>query len=213
MRLTRKAATMFPLLAILWLGAAITKADTIVLSSQGTFTADNARPQFTFSLLTASTLNFRTYSYGGGVNAQGSVIAPGGFDPILTLFDADGNFIREFVNPLGPGDISELFTLDEGDYVLVLTQFDNFAVGNLADGFLYDSDPEFTGRFVIAGSGAHAPFVDVNGNQRNGHYAFDVTVQGGSPQTVPEPTTLLLLATGMVGASLRARKRRKVCKS
>ena len=212
MTLTRKTALLLTLLAMLWLTAPEAKADAIVLSSQGTFNADNDCPQFTFSLLTASTLNFSTYSYNGGINAQGAFIAPGGFDPILTLFDASGNFIREFVNPVGPGDISELFTLDAGDYTLVFTQFDNFALGNLADGFIHDGDPTFTDRFVIAGSGAHAPFVDVNGNQRNGNYAFDVTAKG-EPQAVPEPATLLLLATGMFGVSVVARKRRKVTKS
>jgi PEP-CTERM motif len=213
MTLTRKTALMLTFFSVLCLTSITAKADTIVLSSQGTFNADNDRPQFTFSLLTASTLTFSTSSYNGGFNAQGAFIAPGGFDPILTLFDAGGNFIREFVNPLGPGDILEMFTLDAGDYILVITQFDNFAPGNLADGFIHDSDPAFTSRFVISGTGASAPFVDVNGNQRNGNYAFDVTAQGGPPQAIPEPATLLLLTTGMIGAGIMARKRRKVAKS
>lgn len=179
MTLTGKKVLVLTFLFVVCLAAPSAKADTIVLSSQGTFGTDNDRPQFAFSLLTASTLNFSTYSYNGGLNAQGAFIAPGGFDPILTLFDADGNYIHEFVNPTAPGDISELFTLDAGDYILVITQFDNFAPGNLSDGFIYDGDPTFTGRFVIGGSGANAPFVDVNGNQRNGNYAFDVTARGG----------------------------------
>jgi PEP-CTERM motif len=213
MMFIRKTALLLTFLSVLWLAAPAAKADTIVLSSQGTFIADNDRPEFTFSLLTTSTLTFSTYSYNGGTNAQGMFISPGGFDPILTLFDADGIFIREFVNPTGPGDISEMFMLDIGNYTLVITQFDNFAVGNLADGFIYDGDPAFTSRFAAGGGGAHAPFVDVNGNQRNGNYAFDVTIQGGSPEPVPEPATLLLLATGIVGASSVALKRRKATKN
>ena len=75
----------------------------------------------------------------------------------MTLFGADGSFIREFVNPSGPGDISELFILDAGDYTLVLTQFNNFAPGNLADGFLQDSDPEFTSTSSSQGLPAQEP--------------------------------------------------------
>lgn len=114
MTFTRKALALITLLAAFWIAAPDARADSIVLSSQGVFSADNGRPQFTFSLTEASILNFRTYSYGGGVNAQGVFVAPGGFDPILTLFDSGGNFMREFTNSTGPGDISALLALGPG---------------------------------------------------------------------------------------------------
>ncbi len=40
----------------------------------------------TFSLSSSSTLTVQTWGFGGGTNAAGTVIAPGGFDPLVALF-------------------------------------------------------------------------------------------------------------------------------
>ena len=35
----------------------------------------------------------RTWGYAGGTNINGSLISPGGFDPILSVFDATGGLL------------------------------------------------------------------------------------------------------------------------
>jgi hypothetical protein len=41
----------------------------------------------------SSTVQAITFSYGGGTNGNGMAIAPGGFEPYLSLFDASGNLL------------------------------------------------------------------------------------------------------------------------
>ncbi|MCU1382781.1 MAG: sorting protein [Acidobacteria bacterium] len=44
----------------------------------------------TFSLASASDVLIQTWSFGGGVNAQGDLISTGGFDPLIALFAGTG---------------------------------------------------------------------------------------------------------------------------
>jgi hypothetical protein len=48
----------------------------------------------TFHVGTASTMTATTFSYGGGANGAGAIIADAGFEPYLSLFDATGNFLN-----------------------------------------------------------------------------------------------------------------------
>ena len=61
-------------------------------SFTGTFSQDDQLQVFLFTAPSASTL-LRTWSYAGGTNAAGQVILPGGFDPILSVFDATGGLL------------------------------------------------------------------------------------------------------------------------
>ena len=147
---------------------------------------------FNFSVGAPSTVTLRSYSYSGGTMADGTVIADGGFDPILALFDSTGAFIDDDDDG-GPGyDVLLTRALDPGNYTVAVTAYSNFAIPpNLSEGF--DGGGSFGGR--------------------TNFWAFDIlnvsqaTQVGGA---VPEPATwaMMLFGFGATGVALR-RQRRK----
>jgi hypothetical protein len=140
-----------------------------------------------FHVNSESNMKAVTFSYGGGTNGNGMVIAPNGFEPYLSLFDDGGNFIAStFFGTTCPAgaqtnpDTGSCFDvaldggiLAAGDYKVAISAFENmsfaenFGSGTLADGF--------TGLGNLAeGEGLH--------------YAFDITLEPSSPPSpVPEP--------------------------
>jgi hypothetical protein len=56
----------------------------------GTLASPESDAAFTFTLTSASTVTFQTWGFGGGTNASGQTIAPGGFDPLIALFSGVG---------------------------------------------------------------------------------------------------------------------------
>jgi hypothetical protein len=182
--------------ALLTSGTAASAAD---FSYTGSLPNANAVQFFNFSVGTDSTVTLRSYSYAGGTNAAGQVIARGGFDPILALFDSSGVLIGQ--NDDGglnvPADINgnryDVFLsrlLGPGNYTVSVAAFSNFALGpNLSNGF------QGTGSF----------------NGRTNAWAFDILNVNSAAQVgaVPEPGTwaLMLIGFGAVGASLRRRRR------
>jgi len=165
---------------------------------------------FNFTVGVPSLVTLRTYSYAGGTNAAGQVIARGGFDPILSLYDGSG--VRVGQNDDGGSPLVAIdavsgrawdtfFTanLVAGSYTVAVSEFDNFGPANLA-GF-------FPGSSSVG-------FADVSGvanNPRNGHWAFDVLNVGAATQVggvVPEPATwgLMILGMGGIGAVIRRRR-------
>jgi hypothetical protein len=91
--------------------------------------------------------------------------------------------------------------LPAGNYLAVLTQDDNSPFGPfLSDGFLRDGEGDFTGPNYLGTLGS---FVLVTGDQRDGHWAVDISVPGNP---IPEPGTLALLAGGLA-ALARIRRR------
>ena len=75
-------------------------------SFAGSFTNDNDVQFFTFSLFSPNTVTLQTWGYGGGTNAAGQSIAPGGFESILQVYDAlnarlrDRRFILVQIQPV-----------------------------------------------------------------------------------------------------------------
>jgi len=132
----------------------------------------------------------------------------GGFDPILTLFAADGTKLASndddlSVDPPNPDSVLSVNLL-AGAYTLALTQWDNFAVGpKLSDGFQNDSDPNFTAN---NGCFAGTYFCDFAGHQRTGNWAVHIEGEGFAT-LVPVPATLPLLASGIGGLVLFFRRR------
>jgi hypothetical protein len=174
------------------------------VSYTGTFSDDDQEQVFSFTLGAPGTVTLRTLGYAGGVNGNSTVILSGGFDPILSLFDATGSLIALNDDDLGAAvdpvtgngfdaSISGLLAADQ--YTLVLTEADNLPVGpTLADGFTRTGQGNFTGPEF---AGIPGSFWDATPAQRNGNWAVDLV--GVTVSTVPEPATLFTFGTSCFG--------------
>ncbi|MGB7413293.1 MAG: DVUA0089 family protein, partial [Thermosynechococcaceae cyanobacterium] len=104
------------------------------LSFSGRFTADDDVSLFNFDIANQSRVTLQSFSYGGGTLDDGTAVAAGGFDPVLTLFSSNGNFLdlnddSGFGQPdpvTGAAYDSGLSSiLDPGRYTVAITQFAN----------------------------------------------------------------------------------------
>jgi hypothetical protein len=153
---------------------ALSNADDIRSVS---FTSDGSSP-----------IAFKSYGYAGGTNAAGTVIAAGGFDPILTLFDTADNYIEEQNGaPNGSPDFNFSRTLSAGNYRAVISTFPNF--------FNFSANPNFIAGYPGGG--------DLNGQSLK--YAFDIVTT--NPTAVPEPFTVI---GTLVGGTAVVRMRKKL---
>lgn len=180
-------------------GAATTiKADSFTFN--GTFTRDDEVQFFDFSVVTASLVTARTLS-----------AARGGFDPVLSLFDASGLLIDsndDVAGAAAPDALLEVL-LQPGRYQLGLSQYDNFARGPyLSDGFLREGEAAFTREFAAA-AGATGLFYDANGYGRGASFELEIGNVAEAVTAVPEPATLLLTGTGLAGIGATIRKKRR----
>jgi hypothetical protein len=201
-----KTATILGCVAILaTLGCP--SANATDFSFTGTFSDPNTVQPFFFSVGGASDVTLLTYSYAGGTNSAGQVIARGGFDPILSLFrvsdglligeNDDGPFGTRPIDPVTgePYDTFLTAHLDPGNYEVTIQLYDNFANGpTLSDGF--------------KGS-AYNGFIDFTGNPRDGHWAFDIlNVDTAVQASVPEPSTWAMMILGFCGLGFMAYRRK-----
>jgi hypothetical protein len=180
-------------------------------SYSGTFARDDNMLILPITLGGPGTLTLRTLGYAGGVTSAGSAIRPGGFDPIVSLFNASSGALIGLSDdgigvPADPGGTGEAFdslltmALAAGTYDVVLTEYDNFPNGlRLSDGFSEAGQGNFTSAFGCAA----ARFCDSDGNSRTSTWALDII--GAS--SVPEPATLGLLAIGLITLRLCKRDR------
>lgn len=186
-------------------------------NASGTFDSSDSFI-LSLSLSAVSNVTLQTYGFGGGVNAAGATIAPGGTDPFVGLFSGTGNgavFINgtsldltnytsgcppaNTVSDFGDttcGDVTLSFNnLTAGTYTVLLSDGQYIpcaAVGcgtTLGDGAL-----DFTG-------GQFCNIVDGNTEtpcpNDSGAYALDVTTAAAT--TTLEPSSLLLIAMGLLG--------------
>lgn len=179
----------------------------------GNFSQDDNLRLFSFSLSAPSTVTLVSRSYAGGTLANGTPISAGGFDVVLSLFDAAGAQLG--VNDdagstsCGPATIATdpitgaLYdsclsqALGAGAYQVALTQYSNFPVGPLlSDGFSLAGLGNFT-------ACAAAPaFCDATGSARSSAWALDI-LNVDSASTVP-PTTPVSApgVLGLIGSAL-----------
>jgi hypothetical protein len=197
------------IVAVAFLLTALASAGPIT-SVQGFLADPNNQNQVVFNydpFVDGSILNIQSWGYGGssgapgGVNLSGNVISAGGFDPIATLFFGTGataTFVAANDDGLcPPGSLApncydpslNLTGLSAGSYTLVITAFSNFAVADQ------------TGETLGLGFSGGGSF---DGRTAN----FAVDVQATDPTAVPEPTTFVLLSSGLLALGwFRSRKR------
>lgn len=217
--------TSFPrfnrfILAAGFIGLSAELASATDFSFQGVFNTDDQVQFFTFSLVSTATVTALTYSYAGGTNSASTVIPAGGFDPILTVFDATG--VETSTNNdggcslVGTGaggclDSYDQVSLSAGTYTLALTENDNTAIGpNLSNGFSEAGNGDFTGPDFGCSNGV---FCDAAGDNQNGNWAVDIlNVATATPGSgVPEPGTIWLLSISLASAfAVSLYRRRKI---
>lgn len=191
---------------------------------QGTIRADDAVELFDLTISTAGSVDLRSYGYAGGTTSTGIVVPSGGFETILTLFNSSGNLLNENDDGAGvatdpstglAGDSRITATLNPGRYILALTQYDNFARGRLAEGFVETGHTNFTSdpNFATGGPCPSNLFRDISGATgrcRNGNWALDFAGVGAVTPVVPVPepsTAALLLLSSLALVSAAARKK------
>lgn len=199
----------------------------------GGFSADDDVQLFNFTTDGASLSLIVSYGYAGGANAAGAIIGPGGFDTLLTLFNAstgeaierndDGSQLCfNVADSLGAGiesgnfdpgtgdrfDACSIQLLAAGSYTVAITQYSNDVLNNnLANGFENEGQGNFTSAFGCS----NGVFCDVNASNRSSAWAIDflnVTSVERLPQ-VPVPQTLALFGLALMGIVLTARARGK----
>jgi hypothetical protein len=96
------------LTAAICLLSATARGQISSLSYTGTLASPQSAFQVTFTLSAPDTVTFRTWSFGGGINAGGQAIPAGGFDPLITLFEGPAAsaiiYLDSSGNPLANAD-------------------------------------------------------------------------------------------------------------
>lgn len=202
-------------------------------SFTGAFSQDDQLQIFLFTAPTVDTL-VRTWSYAGGTNAAGTVIPAGGFDPVLSVFDATGGLTSSSPlvafnddGPTCPTNSPECVSTDPAtglaaDSLLALNGLDpghTYAVV-LSESFNYPNGSDFGSGFSQAGTGnftavffpcGGTAFCDAGLNQRDGNWAVDITGVGTAVNTsVPEPGSILLLTAGLACLAILRRNGKQV---
>jgi hypothetical protein len=77
-------------------GGTVAHAD--IMSYTGTLSSPEDTVEFVLTLAAAGTVDLQTYGFGGGTNAAGTVILPGGTDPFLGIFSGTGDSAQILFN-------------------------------------------------------------------------------------------------------------------
>ena len=173
----------------------------------------------------------QSFSFGGGRNASGTAVSAGGTAPEVAVFDTTGEIVTDGMgNPYGTsialgnyptfmgctlgeaaapviggtpqcGDVT--MTLDDlasGTYTIVLSDSLYIANAIFDDGNLSEGFTDLTG-----GQFCNLEINGVACPNTSGNYALDVTTITPAVAT-PEPTTLLLLGSGILAICFKRRQ-------
>lgn len=193
------------------------QAVPVNLSFTGNFAQDDDVQLFSFVATGPSNVTLLSHGYAGGVNALGAIIARGGFDPNLAVFDATGALLAQNDdggNSVPPDALTDAnfdslleLLLPAGTYTVALTQIDNIALGpDLSGGFARTGQGNFTTTFNCPD--AQPAFNDVSGLAgcgRTNAFAFDVRITDAA-EPVPAPLSIAVLATGLLGLAAARRR-------
>lgn len=165
------------------------RASAVTITQSGTLGSDNQIVQLGFSTASTQNFTFFTTSYSGGLNADGTTTAAGGFDPVLSLFNSNGTIYAGNSSTAGGADAFLTDVLGPGSYILVLSEFPNYSSGTIGS---------FAGIGTIVSDacGTSSAFTDaVTCSQRTGNYSVNVS----SSAVTPEPPSALLLLLPLGG--------------
>ncbi len=202
------------------------------ISYTGTLASSTDVVTETFTLTAPATIGLQTWSFGGGTNAAGSLILPGGTDPFLGIFSGTGASATILIdgggNPFGTSlDLSNYGnpnflgcppasapviggTPQCGDIAMTLTAL---AAGTytviLTDGQYIPQAVSDNGTLgegfndFTGGAFCNVAINGVNCPNTSGSYAFDIT---GLPASVPEPAPAALVGAVLLALVIRRTK-------
>lgn len=87
-----KSLRAWTVTVIALLAASAVRASPETTSYTGALANAEDSAQIVLTLSADSSVTLQTYGFGGGTNAAGTVIAPGGFDPFVGLFSGTRTF-------------------------------------------------------------------------------------------------------------------------
>jgi len=156
---------------------------------------------FSFYIQTSGTITYRAYVMAwDGTKATGPIL----FQSLDQVTSGTG--LNQYT--YNTGGIS----LTPGSqYVLFASVSNNYFVGNSAGVMgARNNNPYSGGRFVYSNNGNNfGQLLSNNWDTFGDSYDLAFTAQLSSPNEVPEPTTMALFGTGLVGIAAQLRRRRK----
>lgn len=204
--------------ALLFCGS--TYAALMDFDFSGTFSSDNDIVLLDFSLNNDGLVTIFSSSWGDDLGDGLGWVSEQGFDPILAIWDSNGDLVSEQDDggvegttqsngvdyTYGVWDSFFSVFLTAGDYTASIAQYNNFAVDNLlSHGFTHDGNPNFT---FDEGFGTEPNFngVWIGDDSRTGDWEFHILNVDVATQQVPEPTTIALMALSIAGLGFRRKK-------